>query len=276
MEDIKKKIQEWWDSFPCCSKIANSSPGTKEFYQQVDAYKDIYEPFTNKIADYASWKNKRVLEIGCGLGKDFSRFVSAGAKATAIDMSNRSLELTAKRLEIFGLKGNLCLADAESLPFRDNALDFIFSWGVIHHTPETQKAADNIYRCLRPNGGKITVMLYNKNSLNHLIFMMVSSSWFDLLRKLKKFLFRRNKTQNSQLGRRRLGKDQLLAAYTDGPGNPLSKVYSRREAMSMFSRFKNININCHEPKSGKRAGIFNLFRVLERRFGWFMVIEAEK
>jgi len=253
MEEIKKKVQEWWNSFPCCSKAAKAPRGTREFYEQVDLYKNTCEPFTNHIADYARWNGKEVLEIGCGLGKDFSRFASGGAAATAIDMSLESLKLTKKRLEIFGLKGNLCLADAENLPFKDNVFDLIFSWGVLHHTPNTQKATDEAYRSLKPKGGKIIIMLYNKYSLLSFTYSLISMFYLT-----------------------GIDRKQMFAALTDGTGNPLSKAYSRKEALVMFLKFRNIRIRAYEPKETPFKKIFNIFDALEKRFGWFMVIRAEK
>jgi ubiquinone/menaquinone biosynthesis C-methylase UbiE len=254
METIKKRVKDYWDSAPCCSKAASASAGTKEFFQQVDSYKDAYEPFTDKIADYAVWKDKRVLEIGCGLGKDFARFILNGAKATAIDFSPESLKLTARRLEIFGLKGNLCVADAENLPFKDNAFDLLFSWGVLHHTPETRKAVGEIRRCLKPQKGKAIVMLYNKISLVNLKFRLDC-------------LFSRP---------RQATREELFGGYTDGRGNPLSRAYSIREAMFMFSGFGNIHIRAYESRASSFVRIFRFFPALERYFGWFMVIEAQK
>jgi len=253
MEDIKKKVQSWWDGSPCCSRIASAPRGTKEFYEQVDLYKDTYESFTDKIADYGFWKGKRILEIGCGLGKNFSRFAAGGAVATAVDMSIESIKLTKKRLAIFGLKGNLCLADAENLPFKDNAFDLIFSWGVLHHTPDTQSAIGEVCRCIKP-GGKAIIMLYRKYSLFNLQCVLM--------------YLRRRKDYSSR--------DESLAVFTDGVGNPLSKVYSKRDILKMFSAFDDIRISAYEPRGSRFIKIFKLFPMLENRFGWFMVIEAKK
>lgn len=280
MIEVKRRIRYWWNSSPCCSKVASAPAGTKEFYEQVDLYKDTYEPFTDQIADYGRWKGKRVLEIGCGLGKDFSRFISAGAKATAIDMSNRSLALTAKRLAIFGLKGNLCLADAESLPFKDNVFDLVFSWGVLHHTPDTQKAINEIHRCLNSDCGKIIIMLYNKHSLKNMqIILLYTIIKFNLADKIKRISLpwkRYNQFKNLLSKYGSLDKEQILPSFTDGFGNPLSKVYSSGEILKMFLKFKNINICAYESKDSSFAKIFDFFKTLEKNFGWFIVITAEK
>lgn len=284
-EQIKEKIQNWWDSSPCCSEFVNSPRGSKEFFEQVDLFKDTFEPFTDKVADYSRWRGKRILEIGVGLGKDFSRFAANGALATGIDLSGGSLSLTKKRLEIFNLRGNLLLADAENLPFKGNLFDLVFSWGVLHHTPDTQKAINELYRCLKHDGDAV-VMLYNKYSLlnfRHFIttlkIRLISIFGLSLLLKIKKLLLPWRwfkKTRNALTELERLGPDNLLAALTDGIGNPLSKVYSRKEAKALFSRFINIEIEAYECKSSPYMRIFNLFKVLEKYLGWFMVIKSSK
>lgn len=247
---LKKEIQRWWNSSPCCSKATNAQWGTKQFYEHVDLYKDTYEPFVNGIADYATWNGKNILEIGVGVGKDFSRFASAGAAANGVDISFESLRLTKKRLEIFGLKGNLCLADAEQLPFKGDAFDLVFSWGALHHTPGTQAAVNEVYRCLKPNSGKLIVMLYNKKSILNIYYTVLSFFSFN-----------------------RPGR---FAALTDGAGNPFSKAYSSRDALGMFSKFRNVKIQSYEAKKSPFAKIFNFFKILEKYFGWFMVIKAQK
>lgn len=274
MEEIKKKIQNWWDNWLCCSNTANAATGSREFFEQVDLYKDTQEPFTNKIAFYSDWKDKRVLEVGVGLGKDFSRFCANGAAASGIDLSEKSLGLTKRRLEIFGLKGNLCLADAENPPFKDGIFDLVFSWGVLHHTPGTQKAIDGIYRCLKPNGGKAIVMLYNKFSYE---FFRIIKNYFEIrlfnLPVLKKIKF----TKQNSLGRDSYDIRRFVSISTgDGAGNPLSKVYSRREALRMFRKFKNIDICAYQGGESAIWKTFQRFGILERHLGWFLVIQAER
>jgi ubiquinone/menaquinone biosynthesis C-methylase UbiE len=280
MEGLKKKIQAWWNSSPCCSGLTSAAWGSREFFQEVDSYKDTHEPFTNRIADYGAWKGKKILEIGCGLGKDFSRFAAAGAKATCIDLSLKPLELTRKRLETFGLEGNHCLADAENLPFKDGIFDLGFSWGVIHHTPDTQKAVREIYRCLRPGGGRAIVMLYNKVSL---VNLKININYFirsrlNLLRRIKTLLcpwrwFTPKVRGGVDLPR--IAKEEFLAQSTDGVGNPFSTVYSRKDALRMFSQFRRINVCAYGPKGASWLALGNC-RWLEKHLGWFMVIIAEK
>lgn len=269
MEEIKKKVQAFWDRSPCCSRGTSAEAGNREFFEQVDLYKDTFEPFTDKIADYSHWKGKKILEIGVGLGKDFSRFAAKGALATGVDLSEKSLGLTKKRLEIFNLKGNLCLADSENLPFKNNVFDLVFSWGVLHHTPNTQKAIDEAYRCLKQNE-TVIVMLYNKWSLINFYYFIIRIK----MRLIPLFGLKKRRAILAPI--EKLSDNELLAALTDGIGNPLSKVYSRKQARKLFSKFKNIEIQAYESKGSGYTKILNSFKILEKYFGWFMVIRAQK
>ncbi len=97
-------------------------------------------------------------------------------------------------LKLHDYAGDIRVTDSESLPFKDNYFDFIYSWGVIHHTPNTQKAIDEIYRVLKPSG-EICVMLYNRKSLvslqMYIVFGLLRFKPFakldDLFSKYKKF-----------------------------------------------------------------------------------------
>ena len=62
-----------------------------------------------------------------------------------------------------GLSSKLNIGNAEILSFEDESFDFVYSWGVLHHSPNTRKCFDEIYRVLRP-GGKAKIMIYHKYS----------------------------------------------------------------------------------------------------------------
>ncbi|MDD4900433.1 MAG: methyltransferase domain-containing protein, partial [Candidatus Omnitrophica bacterium] len=228
---------------------------------------------------YPDWSGKRVLEIGVGLGKDFSRFVGNGARATGIDLSAGSLELTKRRLGLFNLKGSLCVADAEHLPFKNGVFDLVFSWGVLHHTPGTKKAISELYRCLKPDGGKAIVMLYNKRSFLCAYYRrqyLFSRGWFKKISKVFFPLRRLVPSESKDFCYEKMDSEGLLSACTDGAGNPLSKVYTRKEARKMFSDFRCVKAEAFEHGKSRFFGLLRRMKILERHFGWFLVIEAEK
>ena len=146
------EIRDFWNKHPCGSKKSSNETGTKEFYEQVEKHRYKVEYHLPKVAQFQKQRGKKVLEIGCGLGTDLLQFARNGAIVTGVDLTPRSIELTKKRFEIYNLPGEFKVVNAEELPFEDNSFDFVYSHGVIHHTPNTEKVIENIRRVLKPDG----------------------------------------------------------------------------------------------------------------------------
>jgi hypothetical protein len=73
----------------------------------------------------------------------------------------------------------------------------------------------------------------------------------------------------------------FLSNNTDGPGNPLSKVYSREEAARLFRRFGSVGtsvrfLNLRLYPGGERLAATAPARRLERRLGWHLYVRATK
>lgn len=168
-----------------------------------------------------SLKGKKVLEVGCGLGAHTEALCRLGGEVTSIDIAPMSVNVTQRRLELKGLSARIMEADAEELPFSDSSFDFIWSWGVIHHSPDTARCAREISRVLRP-GGQLAIMLYHRNSLYN---------WINVV-------FRYGILQGKLLS---MSVQELHNRYTDGKaldGAPLSKYYTAREVReSLFPDF---------------------------------------
>jgi ubiquinone/menaquinone biosynthesis C-methylase UbiE len=155
------------------------------------------------------------------------------------------------------VSGELRVADAEALPFADASFDLFYSHGVLHHTPDTARAISEAYRVLRP-GGQAMVMLYHKNSYNYYVNIMalrrvgarlLGFNWGPpLVAKLTgepqdRLNQLREMYEHDREGF--LSTQQFLNNNTDGPGNPLARVFSRREAAALFSEFKTVSTETH-------------------------------
>ncbi len=149
----KEDVKEFWEREACGERYG----------AEQDRLRYEVEPEIVTFADFQSAAGKRVLEIGVGMGADFVRWVRAGAVATGIDLTERAVTLTRHRLEQEGLKADVRVADAEALPFADGQFDIVYSWGVLHHTPNPEQALNEAQRVLAP-GGELRVMLYNRHS----------------------------------------------------------------------------------------------------------------
>lgn len=80
---------------------------------------------------------------------------------------------------------------------------------------------------------------------------------------------------------RRMLAAMLLSNNTDGPGNPLSKVYSRSDVRALFSDFASVTtatryLNLRVIPGGRRLSRLPIAQRLERRFGWHLYVQARK
>ncbi len=148
----KEDVRDFWDEASCGEKLYLEGLDLDGFRKQSLIRYEL-EPFIIPFANFDAAKGKQVLEVGVGLGADHQRFAECGALLTGIDLTPRAIEMTQQRFNNLGLKSDLSVGDAENLDLADNSFDIVYSWGVIHHSPNTQKAADEIFRVLKPGGG---------------------------------------------------------------------------------------------------------------------------
>ena len=292
-EDLKARVHDFWQANPCGAKFAELPVGSREFFAAVEAHRYQTEWHIPEVVQFDKWRDKRVMEIGCGLGTDAVSFARAGAIYTGVDLTERSIELVRRRFAFENLQGDLRVADAENLPFADETFDLVYSHGVLHHTPDTQRAINEAHRVLKKNG-RAMVMLYHKNSYNYRINIMTLRRMgarllaFDWgvpfihamtgedearLRELQQ-QYRRNRGQM-------LSREEFLNQNTDGAGNPLARAYTRREALQMFSRFSNTHTEVHFLNKRWIPVIGRLLphgveKMLAQRFGWHLWIMATK
>ncbi len=175
-----EKVQDFWDERPCNIRHSPLPLGTKEYFDQVEQRKYFVEPHIPGFAEFPKWKNKRVLEIGCGIGTDTINFARAGARVTAVDLSPKSLEIAQQRAEIYGLSDSVrfCCGDTEKLDqvVPVEPYDLVYSFGVIHHTPHPDKAIEKIKKYMTPKS-ELRLMMYSKISYKLFWIMKEEGVW---------------------------------------------------------------------------------------------------
>src|SRR5882762_6066605 len=170
----------WWQHHPMRydwrDKIEHAE-FSKEFYEEIDRrfFSQVYEympwnkiPF-DPLIDFDQLQNKDVLEIGVGNGSHAALLARHSRSFTGIDLTDYAVESTSKRLKSFGLAGTVLQMDAEHMDFADHTFDFVWSWGVIHHSSDTRKILSEIARILRP-GGRAVTMVYHRTFWNYYLF----------------------------------------------------------------------------------------------------------
>jgi ubiquinone/menaquinone biosynthesis C-methylase UbiE len=169
------KNWHWWESNPMTydwQQTLQLAPGSAEWFQEIDrrflsssyfAKDKQGHPF-GRFLRPEQVAGKDVLEIGCGMGTHASLLAKAGAKLTAVDLTERAVEATRRRFELFHLNGRIERADAEKLPFASDSFDMVWSWGVIHHSNKMEQCLAEIARVLRP-AGRLMIMVYYRPSI---------------------------------------------------------------------------------------------------------------
>jgi len=285
--EIKDAIRRFWADFPMTYGDEHGSTaygdaalsiGSKEFFEQADA--TFYRwntplhsddgPFA-RLFDYPAYRGKRVLEVGCGMGYMAMNWAQQGADVTAVDLNPVAVAQTRRRFELFGLKGDIQEVDGERLPFADATFDYVYSWGVLHHTPGTKAAIDELHRVLKP-GGRAGVMLYNRESLLYRIVVRWQEGFVNL-------------------ERRWLDELSLASRYADGDrreGNPHTWPVTRNELQEyLFRLFDGVNVrvlgtdvpnilNILGNELGTRLMPSAAVQALARRWGWSLWTTAAK
>jgi SAM-dependent methyltransferase len=249
-EEEKARVQAFWEAEPCGAAHGDAPEGTPEFFAQVERKRMELEPFIARYADFPLTRGQRVLEIGVGAGTDFVRFVRAGAQATGVDLTDHAIQLVRRRLDNEGLQAQLQQADAEALPFEDGAFDRVYSWGVLHHTPDTTRAVREAMRVLAP-GGRLCVMLYARHS------WVAYGLW------AKHALLKGRPTRSLA---------DVLAHHMESEG---TKGFTVRELRAMFDGLEDLRIEkVSTPYDRAWAG--PLATLTANRLGWFAVARGRK
>lgn len=175
-EAWQRANQAWWQETPMrydWRDVIAAPFGTRKYFAEVDRrfltaaeafIPSVSKPF-DRVIPYDQLPNLDVLEIGTGQGTHAQLIAANARNYTGIDLTERAAEATRTRLRLFGLRGTVEQMDAESMSFEDESFDYIWSWGVIHHSADTRRILREMHRVLRP-GGRATVMVYHRNWWN--------------------------------------------------------------------------------------------------------------
>ena len=244
-------VRAFWEANPLCASAIPYELGTAEYFSYYDALREQNEPvpFARELHEYDRFAGKRVLDVGSGNGYVLSRYAAAGAKVYGVDITQTGIGLCRRRFALAGLRGHFTVGSAEDLPFPSESFDLVCSMGVLHHTPRTERAVQEVHRVLRP-GGQLIVMFYHRNSFHYRVL-------FPLRRLLA-------------------GKSlQQSVNEVDGVGNPKGDVYSRGELRALLGGFSDLKIFAGVLPWNRLGAVGEVVpRALrqwaDRRAGWFL------
>lgn len=174
-------VYSFWNNRPCNVRHSSKSPDTLEYFDEVANKRYRAEPHILSFMNLKNIKGKRVLELGCGLGTDAIQFAKAGAQVVCIDLTENSLNLCRKNFAVHGLSGEFYQGNIEELTkilpeSYYNSFDLIYSFGVIHHTPNPSNVFKEIPLFLKENG-ELRCMLYSRFSYKLFWLMKEYDNW---------------------------------------------------------------------------------------------------
>lgn len=283
-------VRAYWDGKPCDSELSDHDRLSREYFLDIERRRYELQPHIPHVLSRIHWRGKRVLEIGTGVGTDARLIINNGGLYTGINIDQGSTEATSRALRVFSLSGRVLRQNATSLDFPDDHFDVVYSFGVLHHIPEAEKAVAEIHRVLKP-GGKLLLMVYNRMSINYVIeimFVRKAGIWMlsapGAIALLQGLGLPREKLERHAAlhgTRGRMTDEEWLSRNTDGPDNPYSRVYGAAEAEKLLAAF-DIRTNEVFFFDYRHWGIFGSFlprpvkEGLGRRWGWHRVVCAEK
>jgi SAM-dependent methyltransferase len=273
---------------------ADSRSITPEEFAAVRSSRYRHHPHLETIAGFGDHAGELVVEVGCGFGIDGSRFVEGGANYVGIDLSHGAARTARRTFDLLGLKGATVQGDAAALPIASASADYVYALGVLHYLPDTARVVREIHRVLRP-GGRCLVMLYHRRSLNYyfniLVLRRLGASMLLLPGTMRLAARVTGKSEAALAGHRALlrrhglayitNRQLFLSNNTDGLGNPLSKVFSRRQALQLFADFDEVETEVHFlnlqglPLLDRLLGPAVTER-LGRRLGWQLFVRATR
>ena len=250
-----EEVKKFWNDRPCNIKHSSKELGTIEYFNEVELKKFRAEPHILKFTEFLQWKNKKVLEVGCGLGTVGINFALNGADYTGVELSKESLEIAKKRFEVYNQSGKFYLGNAEELSsfVHIETYDLIYSFGVIHHSPHPEKIVSEIKKYMNENS-VLKIMLYAKDSWKN---YMIDA-----------------------------GLDQPEAQY----GCPIANTYTKQDVVKLLDGYEVLSIEQDhifpsqvEPyKLGEyiKQPWFDvmpteMFETLEKNLGWHLLITAK-
>jgi ubiquinone/menaquinone biosynthesis C-methylase UbiE len=253
---LKRRVQAFWNKTPCGTREIESDVGSQVAFDQLESERDDRENFIKDFAQFSNHEGKKVLEVGIGAGSDFIRFARGGATLHGIDLTINSIHLVRKRLALENKSAFISQGDAENLPYPNDYFDFVYSWGVVHHTDDTQKAINEIIRVTKDNG-TICVMIYHRHSLVGLQCWIINA----LLK-----------------GKPWLSLSEVVYENIESIG---TKAFSISEAKSMFSDLSNLKISPIVTPYDVRLTRSKFLpswvqSMIPNRLGWFLAIQGKK
>jgi SAM-dependent methyltransferase len=263
------RVREYWNARPCNLRHSPKPVGTREYFDEVERRKYFVEPHIPLFAEFPRWNDRRVLEIGCGIGTDTVNFARAGAQVTAIELSDESAAIARDRLAVYGLSDRVSIhvGNAEELPaiLPPQHFDLVYSFGVIHHSPHPRRIVAHL-RSYMTATSELRLMVYARVSYK-LFWIMKQEGVWDMGR-IDELVARNSEAQTGC---------PVTYTYTDQSVRELLEGFTLADVRKahIFTWDIDAYRRYEYQKAPEWAGVTDReLAALERELGWHLLVQA--
>jgi ubiquinone/menaquinone biosynthesis C-methylase UbiE len=239
-------VKDFWESHVNNEYYTDAARASDAYFREIEERR--YATHYNLVDLFAKLQGShgQLLEVGCGIGVDSIQLAKCGFEVTAVDLTESALQVAKEFAARRDVNVNFQLGNAEGLDFPDESFDAVYSFGVLHHTPDIEKAVSEVHRVLRP-GGTAYVMLYHTYSLVNLVHRLFRLPY------------------ESPRDR----KDHCPVVYT----------FSRKGVRELFGAYSRVSVEAAYPFTYGFGPLttktpLTIRRPLGRAIGWHLMIEA--
>ena len=245
-EPTVETVKDFWEGHVNNEYYTDAQRASAEYFREIEERRYATHYHLAELFQSLAGSQGKLLEVGCGIGVDSIQLAKAGFDVTAVDLTENALTVAREFAAHSGVSIDFRRANAENLDFPDATFDVVYSFGVLHHTPDIEKAVSEVRRVLKP-GGKALIMLYARDSLVnavHKAFRLPYESPRDR-------------------------KDHCPVVYT----------YSRRGVKELFGAFSAVTVRTEYPFTYGFGPLttktpLGVRRELGRAIGWHLMITA--
>lgn len=228
-DDVDQRNAAFWDEL-CGTTFARSLGLVGRDRATLEAFDHAYFAFYPYLVEYLDrfeLAGRRVLEIGLGYGTLGEEMIRRGANYHGLDIAAGPVRMMQHRIEMLGTGApdQIHQGSVLNMRFADEAFDFVYAIGVLHHTGDLRTSIGEVRRVLAP-GGRAIVMVYN------------ARSWRQIQIGLKRTWSR----MWNRSGPSRTEVASLYDSDSSGASAPHTDYVSRRDVDDLFTRFAELEV----------------------------------
>lgn len=239
-------VRNFWQAHVNNEYYTDAARGSDAYFDEIERRRYETHYHLPELFDSLYGQGRKLLEIGCGIGVDSIQLARRGFDVTAVDLTDNAVEIAKVHAGRRKVSVDFRLGNAEGLDFPDQSFDVVYSFGVLHHTPDIERSVAEVHRVLRP-GGTAYVMLYHSTSL------------VNLIHRLFRLPYESPRDRN----------DHCPVVYT----------YTRGGVRRLFRDFSSVTVRAEYPFTFGFGPLANrvplpIRRILGRAIGWHLMITA--